>query len=166
MSEDEQAHRFNVHSVMLTSELEMAVVRLQAERELGKTYAVLYGLVEGLFKLGYLGREDYDLLIKRYSRKLVDVTKENREKRENTHVPVLTLEKQREKQFWDQKDQQFEGQLKQWDMHPSPQWRAKILAEAEKFKDKLDSARRLLDLHGKEQACDIVSPSFEEAQKQ
>jgi len=89
MTED-QAHRFNVHAVMLTAELEMALVKLQAEREIGKNYAVLYLIVEGAFKLGYLGREDYDLLIKRYSRKLVDVTRENRAQRESSHVPVRT----------------------------------------------------------------------------
>jgi len=151
MSED-QAHRFNVHSVMLTAELEIALVKLQAEREIGKNYAVLYLVTEGAFELGYLSREDYDLLIRRYSRKLVDVTKEKRAQRESSHIPVLTLEKQREKQFLEQKDRQFKGQLEQWERHPSKEWRQRALVDAEKYKDKLDSARALLSRGQKDDA--------------
>jgi hypothetical protein len=144
MTED-PAYRQNVHRVMFTAELEIALVKLQAKLEIGKNYGVLYMVVEGAFRLGYLSQEDYDLLIKRYSRKLVDVTKEKRAQRESSHVPVLTLEKQKEKQQLDQKDKQFQGMLEQWDQHPSPQWRKKVLADAEKWKDKLASARALLD---------------------
>ena len=143
MNED-KAHRSNVHPVMLTAELEIALVKLQAELEIGKPYAVLYGLAEGLFKLGKLSQEDHDLLIKRYSRRLVDVTKEKRAQRESSHIPVLTLEKQKEQQRLEQKDRQFKGQLEQWQMHRSTEWRRKVLADAEKYKEKLDSARVLL----------------------
>lgn len=148
MTED-LSHRFNVHSVMFTAELEIALVKLQAKLEIGKNYGTLYMVVEGAFRLGYLSQEDYDLFIKRYSRKLVDVTKEKRAQRESSHVPVLTLEKQREKQQLQQKDKQFQGQLKQWDQHPRPEWRAKVLADAEKWKEKLESARQLLELSQK-----------------
>jgi hypothetical protein len=142
MTED-QAHRFNVHAVMLTAELEMALVKLQAEREIGKNYAVLYLIVEGAFKLGYLGREDYDLLIKRYSRKLVDVTRENRAQRESSHVPVRTQEQQKEQQLLEEKDRQFKGMLDQWQIHRSKEWRRRAAEEAGKYVDKLESARTL-----------------------
>ena len=142
----ERHRRLNVHSVMLCSELEMAVVKLQADREIGKAFAVLHGLTEGLFRMGYLSREDYDPLIQRYSRKHVDVMKEKRAERENSHVPVLTLEKQREKQFLDQKNRQFLGQISQWREHPSPEWRKKVIVDAEKFKTRLESAAQLLEL--------------------
>ena len=151
MSED-QGRRLNVHPVMFTAELEMALVGLQAKLQIGKSPAVLYLVVEGAFRLGYLSREDYDLLIKRYSRKLVDVTKEKRARRENRNVPVLTLEKQKEQQLLEQKDRLFKGRLDQWDQHPSPEWRKKALADAEKWKEKLPSARALLDRAQKEAA--------------
>lgn len=143
---DKPTHRANVHSVMLVAELEIAVVKLQAEREIGKAYAILYFVVEGAFKMEYLSREDHDLLIGRYSRKLVEVTKEKRTQRENSHVPVLTLEQQRDKQFWEKKDRQFKGQLEQWEAHLDPKWRRKALADAEKYKEKLESARQLLNM--------------------
>jgi len=150
VSED-LGHRLNVHSVMFTAELEIALVKLQAELEIGKAPAVLYMVVEGAFRLGKLSEEDHDLHIKRYSRKLVDVTKEKRALRENRNVPVMTLEKQKEQQLLDQKGRQFQGMLEQWDQHPSPQWRKKALADAEKWKEKLPSARALLDQAQKDQ---------------
>jgi len=151
MSED-HGHRSNAHLVMLTAELQIALVKLQAALEIGDKYAALYAMVRGLFDLGYLSQEHYDLHIKRYSQKLVDVVKEKRAQRESSHVPVLTLEKQKEKQQLDQKDKQFQGMLEQWDQHPSPQWRKKVLADAEKWKDKLASARALLDRAQKDAA--------------
>jgi len=152
MSED-QSRRLNVHSVMFTAELEIALVKLQAELEIGKAPAVLYMVVEGAFSLGKLSQEDHDLHIKRYSRKLVDVTKENRAQRENRNVPVLTLEKQKEQLLLEQKDRLFRGRLEQWDQHPSLEWRKKALADAEKWKDKLPSARALLDRAQKDAAA-------------
>ena len=142
---ERQAHRSNVHSVMLTAELEIALVKLQAKLEIGKAYAVLYGLVEGLFKLEYLSQDDYNLLMKRYSRKLVEVTKENRVKRQNSHVSVLALERQKEKRLLNEKDRLFKGQLDQWEQHPKPEWRNKALVDAQPWKDKLESARLLLE---------------------
>jgi hypothetical protein len=149
MSED-QGRRLNVHPVMFTAELEMALVKLQAQKEIGKSPAVLYLVVEGAFRLGYLGQEDYDLLIKRYSRKLVDVTKEKRAQREDSHTKVRVLEQQKQKEELDRKDNQLKGMLEAWETHQDPRWRARALAEAERFKDKLESARALLSQGQKE----------------
>lgn len=44
----------------------------------------------------------------------------------------------------EQKDKQFKMMLDQWDKHPSQEWRSKVFTEAEKWKDKLESARLLL----------------------
>jgi hypothetical protein len=57
---------------------------------------------------------------------------------------VLTLEKQKEQQFLDQKDRQFKGMLVQWSQHPGRDWRHKALVEADKYRDKLESARALI----------------------
>jgi len=149
MTED-QKHRSNAHTVMLTAELEIALVKLQARLEIGKPQAILYGLIEGLLKLGFLSKEDYDWHIKRYSRKLVDVRNEKRAHKEDRHIRVRDLEQQKEKEALDRKDRQLKGMLDQWEIHQEPQWRASALAEAKRFKDKLQSARDLLSLGQKE----------------
>jgi len=115
-----------------------------AKLECSKSAAVLYALNEGLYNLEAISREDYQLLAKRYGRKLKDVIAEAQTKREPSHVPILTIEQIKEKQVLEQKDKQFKGMLDQWDLHPSFEWRAKVLKEAEKWKDKLESARLIL----------------------
>jgi hypothetical protein len=48
----------------------------------------------------------------------------------------------------EQKDKQFKGQLEQWELHPDPDWKRKVLEDAEQWKDRLESARALLKLRG------------------
>ena len=134
------------------------MVKLQAKLEIGDKYATLYAVVEGLFKLGFLNQEDHDLLIQRYSHKLVEVVKEKRAKRENSHIPVVELEKRRKEQLLlDQKDKYFKDVLEQWTIHPSQEWRLQKIGEAQKFQDKLQSARDVAAL----KECDIISPALE-----
>ncbi len=137
---------------MLNATFYVGVSKLMAKLECSKSAAVLYALNEGLFKEGVISQEDYDLLRKRYGRKLKDVMAQA--KKESSHVPVLTIEQRKEKQLLQQKDKQLRGMLGQWDLHPNLEWREKAFAEAEKFKDKLDSARELLAKGGE---CDIIS---------
>jgi len=144
-----QGHRTHVHPVMLNTAFEIAIVKLRARLECGESAAILYALNEGLFFLGDIGKEDHDLLARRYSRKLVDVIAERTARKEDSHTPVLTLEKQKEDHLLQQKDRQFRGMLAQWDQHKDPKWRARAMAEAEKYRDRLKSARSLLALHGK-----------------
>ena len=141
-------HRRNVHQVMLTAELDVALSKLRAALEIGDTYAVLYGLVEGMFKLGYLSQENHDLLITRYSRKLVDVRNEKRTKRENSHIPVLTLEQQKAKVALEAKDREFQGVLEQWDSHPDPVWRTQKILRAQKYPELASSKLLLAKVNG------------------
>lgn len=144
MSEDQPRARSNVHMLTFTAQLDIALVKLQAKLEIGEKYGSLYAITEGFFRLGYLSQEDHDLLIKRYSEKLVDVVKKKRALRENRNIPVLTLEKQKEKELLEQREKQFKGIMKDWDSHDS-EWRRKALDLAEKWKEKVPSARALLD---------------------
>lgn len=121
-----------------------------AALECSKSAAVLYALNEGLFKEGVISKEDYELLQKRYGRKLKDVIAAGRE---DSHKPVLTLEQEKQKKFLERKESQFKGQLQQWDIHPDLNWRVKVVTEAEKYPE-LEFAR-LLVAKGKE--CDIIS---------
>lgn len=146
---EEHSHREHVHPVMLNAAFEIAIVKLQARLECGKSAAILYALNEGLFFLGDISKEHHDLLARRYSRKLFDVIAEKTARKEDSHTPVLTLEKQKEDELLQQKDRQFKGMLNQWKEHKDLKWRARALIEAEKYQDRLESARSLLALHGK-----------------
>jgi len=57
--------------VFLPPELYIGVVKLQADKELGKPYAVLLALNEGLYSLGYISKEAYEVYSKKYSEKLI-----------------------------------------------------------------------------------------------
>lgn len=117
-----------------------------AKLECSKSAAVLYALNEGLFKEGAIIREDYDLLVKRYGRTLKEVIAEVQVKKEPSHVSVLTIEQRKDKAFLEGKDKAFQGMTQQWDTHKDLNWRLKVVQDAEKYKDKLQSARDLLNL--------------------
>lgn len=138
------SHREHIHNVMMNAVHYVGISKIMAKLECSKSAAVLYVLNEGLYKEGEISQQDYELLKKRYSRKLKDVIAEAKIRREPSHVPVLTIEQMKEKQLLEQKDKQFKMMLDQWDLHPSGVWRVKAFTEAEKWKDKLESARLLL----------------------
>lgn len=118
----------------LSRELYIGFVRLQADRELGRAYAGLLPFTEGLFRLGYISKEVYEKHIEKYSQPLCEES------------PVLTPEQQEEKKLLERKDRQFKGQLDQWAIHSDPEWRKKVLADAEKWKEKVPSAKQLCEL--------------------
>ena len=115
-----------------------------AKLECSKSAAVLYALNEGLYRLEVISKDNYELLRRRYGRKLKDVIAQAQIKRESSHIPVLTIEQMKEKQLLAKKDKQFKMMLDQWNLHPSEEWRLKAFKDAEKWKDKLESARDLL----------------------
>ena len=57
--------------------MRMALTKLEANMELGQSYAGLYALNEGLHVLNYLRDEDYQFFKKRYSDKLVHAEEES-----------------------------------------------------------------------------------------
>jgi hypothetical protein len=129
---------------MLNATFYVGIAKLQAKHECSKIAAVLLALNEGLYRLEVISKEDYDLLARRYGRKLTDVIAQAQTSREPSHVPIPTIEQTKEKQLMEQKDKQFKGILEEWDLHPSSEWRSKVFNEAEKWKDKLESARLVL----------------------
>ena len=143
MSENPRS-REHIHSVFLNAVHYVGISKLIAELECSKSAGVLYALNEGLYRLEAISKEDYDLLARRYGRKLKDVIAQAQTSRESSHVPILTIEQTKEKQLMEQKDKQFKGILEEWDLHPSLEWRSKVFNEAEKWKDKLESARLVL----------------------
>jgi hypothetical protein len=135
--------RGHIHPVMLNATFYVAISKLMAKLECSKSAAILYALNEGLFSEGVISEGDYDLLKRRYGRKLKEVIAAGRE---DSHKPVLTLEKIKAKNDLDQKDKQFQGMLEQWDLHPDPKWREKAFQLAGRYLDRLESARKLLAL--------------------
>lgn len=141
---------FNEHGILLylDRELYVAFVRLMADKELGRSYAGLLGLVTGFYHLGYISKEVYDKHAAKYTERLQP-------------SEIVTPEVQKEKDLLIAKDKQFNGQIEQWEQHSSPEWRAKVLADAKKYETKLDSAKQLLRLGNKEQFCGIIPPENE-----
>jgi hypothetical protein len=118
----------------LSKELYNGFIRLQADRSVGRSYAALLPFTEGLFRFGYISKQVYDEHVKKYSQPLSE------------EKPVLSLEQQKETQFLQERDRQLKGMLEQWDLHPSPEWREKTFAFAEKYANRLQSARDILAL--------------------
>lgn len=125
---------FHEHGILLylDRDLYRAFIKLQADRDLGRSYAGLVALVTGFYQLGYISKEVYEDRLKKYSQPL------------ESSKP-LTPEESRERQLLAHKDLQFKGMLDQWDLHPSQIWRQKCLDQAEKYRDKLQSPRALFD---------------------
>ena len=126
---------FKEHGLMLylSPELSIALVKLRAEKELGRSYAGLLALVEGMNHLGFLSSEDYEKLKRRYSQGLV---KEQ----------PLTLEQLQKKQKQEKMSKTLSMVLDQWSLHPDPKWRSYWIAIAEQWKDKVANAKLVLAL--------------------
>lgn len=125
--------------LFLPPELILALAKVEVQKEIGRTYAGLYALAVGLHQLGAIDDETFAFFEKRYSEKLVP------EQPQKPLTPVELLEKQK----LQSKDRLFLSVLDQWDIHDS-KWRLKAFAEAEKFQDTLESARRVLALRQQE----------------
>jgi hypothetical protein len=129
--------RFREHGILiyLSKDLYSGFIRLQADRNLGRSYAALLSFVEGLFRMGYISKEVYEEHGKKYSSPL------------ESEKP-LSLEQSKEKQFLEQKDRQFKGILEQWNFPREniEEWRKKACVFAKKYADKLQSAKDILAL--------------------
>jgi len=125
--------------VYLPPQLYIAVVKLQADKELGRIFPVLYAINEGLFRLSYISQEAYETFEKRYSQKLIKEEPKPPTKQEETQLELLK-----------EKEKAFSKVLDQWNLHPSPKWRNGWLKEAQKYKDKIPNAKLVLALANEE----------------
>jgi hypothetical protein len=141
---------FKEHGVLiyLSRELYNGFIRLQADKGLGRSYAGLLPFVEGLYRLGYISKEVYAEHVRKYSQPLGA---------ECSATIVLSKEQQDKKLLLERKENQFKGQLEQWDDHPDPKWRIRAIAEAEKYPE-LEYAKLLIE---KGRNCDIISQKEE-----
>jgi len=111
----------------LPSSLYLALVRLQAEKGLGRSFAGLLALTEGLYRLGYLEEEEYIRLCERYSTPLENV------------VVAYTIEEQLPP---------FKEALEEWDRRDK-EWKLKWVRTAVKY-PKVDEARIIIEKAEKE----------------
>jgi len=127
---------FREHGVLLYLDktLYKAFIRLQADRGLGRSYAGLLPFTEGLFRLGFLSSEDYEVHIRKYSEGIAEKPQP---------LPAQQLE---EKKELERKQKVFSMVLEQWNQHPSSVWRAKWVRQAEKWKDRVANAQLVLAL--------------------
>jgi len=98
--------------VYLPSELYLGIVKLQADRELGRVYPVLLAITEGLYHMGYISKEAYEIYSKKYSEKLVKEKVKPLTPKEELEIQKLTAsfkniiknwELTKQKEFWIQK---------------------------------------------------------------
>ncbi len=126
---------FREHGLMLYlgPELYLGFIKLQADKELGRSYAGLLAFVEGMHSLGYLKDADYETLKTKYSQGL-------------TKDQPLTIKQLQTKSEQDKMTQAFKMVLDQWSLHTDPKWRNRWIREAEVWKDKVPQAKLVLDL--------------------
>ena len=120
--------------LFLTPELLLALAKVQVQKEVGRSYAGLLALAIGFHELGAIDDETFSVLERRYCEKLVQ---------EPRPKPLSTAELM-EKRKLEIKNRYFLSLLDQWDLHKDPKWRQRAFAEAEKFGDELESARKIL----------------------
>jgi hypothetical protein len=125
--------------IYLPPQLYIAIVKLQADKQLGRCYPVLYAINEGLFRLGYISTETYETFEKRYSQRLIKEEPKPLSKQEAKQLEQLK-----------EKEKTFSNVLDQWNIHPSQKWRDGWLKEAQKYKDKIPNAKLVLALANEE----------------
>lgn len=115
--------------IYLDRELYVAFIKLQADRGLGKSFAALLSFVEGLYSLGYISKEVYEVHKRKYS------------------VPLLVQKTISE--IVDKEPDQLNTILgmvySQWKDHPKREWREKWLNTARQHPE-LSNAKLILAL--------------------
>ena len=140
---------FNEHGVLiyLNPSLYMAFIKLQGDKELGRSYAGLLAFNEGMHSLKYISDKEYEANKAKYSQKIV-VNAEPEKPR--------TLEQVNVKKEHDAMARAFSGVLSQWNLtHSDPHWREKWVEKARVWKDEIPSASMILDLENDKKAGEV-----------
>ena len=120
----------------MNAKLRLALIKLQAEKELGQSFAGLYALTEGLHSLKYLSDDDYQVFKKRYSDKLVS-DEQQKGGDELNRQSIKEIESM---------TRYFEMVIDQWRLHPNSEWRSKQLKKAQEYANRVPNAKSVLDL--------------------
>ncbi len=77
---------------------------------------------------------------------------EKAREKENSHTPVLVIQKQKDQQTLEKENRYFHDVLQQWDSHPDISWRVKAIQYAKKYPG-LEYAKLLIA----KENCDSIS---------
>jgi enterochelin esterase-like enzyme len=119
---------------MLNAKLKLSLIKLQADRELGQSYAGLLALIEGLHSLKYLGDEDYLLFSKKYSKKLVV---------EDQKVQGMDQQAVRELESM---TKLFKGVLADWSLPHNKGWKEGWVKRASNYASRIKAAQMIVEL--------------------
>ena len=123
--------------LFLPPELYLGIVKLQADKELGKPYACLLAITEGLYHMGYISKEAYEVYSKKYSDRLIKEEVKPPTPKEQMEIVKLSTSFQNILKNWNEvKDKEFwirkaEKALKRYGEANIPEAK-KILALARK----------------------------------
>lgn len=136
--------REHIVQVCLAPELRIALIKFQAEKEVGDAYALLQLITKALYQEKKINREVYEFFMQRYSRKLPP----------SIPVAKLTESELKEQQKLEELQRWFESVKVEFFKDHRPlasgkSWRQYVLSEAEKYKDKLPIAAEVLELGSK-----------------
>lgn len=115
--------------------MRLGTVKVAASYEVGTTYAALLIYNEGLYALGQINREEYEVNKQRYSKKLVEAKEK----------PPSPQEK-RQKEHLESMQRTFRAVIQEWDSPiRTATWKERWIEQAEKYKDQLPEAAALLE---------------------
>lgn len=147
MSEDKKSRKEWVHQLDLNAYFEDALAKYRARTGYGVTFALYNSLNEFWHQTRDMTEEGYLYNQKKYSETLIEAKKRIEASK------ALTREQSTEDQKLKDKEIEFKNLVEQWKERPGLEWRLKIVKYAEKWKDKVPSAKLLLDLANK----DVIS---------
>ena len=127
-------------TLYLNKHLHMATIKVQAEMELGQSYAALLIYNEGLHSLKKISEEDYQVNRKRYSQKLVDESQQR----------LIPLADQQAVKEIESMTKYFSMVLDQWHLHCNSDWRGRQLKKAQEYANRVPNAKYVIELATKE----------------
>ena len=127
----------------LAPELYHGFVKMQADRNLGRSYAALLAYVEGLHRLGYINQDVYEKYTEKYDVPLVV-------QEESKPLTRKQIEKEKKNAEW---SKQFSKIAKEWNTlnEKSKHW---YINKARELVDKVPEAKLILDLDNKDKKAE------------
>jgi hypothetical protein len=115
--------------------VQQAILDYACKHRISPLYAAHCNLVKSLHSEGFLGEDDYQRLLSKFSSKLV----------QEVAKPV-SLEQKQNMQHLEAMKRTFSAVLQEWDNPLRPQsWREGHIRQADKYKDEIPEAKRLLE---------------------
>jgi len=124
---------FREHGLRLYLNLPLykGLIKLQADKTLGRSHAGLLAFSRGLYELGYVSKAEFLRCQEKYSTPL------------DKEPQQLTLAETPKQNELNELDKMFNGVIAQWSLHPEQKWRDYWIRKAVENGD-LPNAKRLL----------------------